>query len=104
MAQAKEDLPTRSQSRQLAKKQIACFERNRSKMMYQTFRQAAYFIGSGVVETGCKTVMGQRLKQPERYDWGKRRSRLWSNAYKRYVSVTPGTYGKGGRKGRTVAV
>ena len=31
--------------------------------MYQTFRQAGYFIGSGVVEAGCKTVVGQRLKQ-----------------------------------------
>ena len=32
-------------------------------MRYQTFRQAGYFIGSGVVEAGCKTVVGQRLKQ-----------------------------------------
>jgi hypothetical protein len=32
-------------------------------MWYQTFRQAGYFIGSGVVEAGCKTVVGQRLKQ-----------------------------------------
>jgi hypothetical protein len=63
IAQAKEDLPTRSQPRQLAKKQIAYFERNRSKMMYQTFRQAGYFIGSGVVEAGCKTLVGQRLKR-----------------------------------------
>jgi len=63
IAQAKEALPTRAQPRQLAKKQIAYFERNRSRMMYQTFRQAGYFIGSGVVEAGCKTVVGQRLKQ-----------------------------------------
>jgi hypothetical protein len=28
-----------------------------------TFRQAGYFIGSGIVEAGCKTVVGQRLKQ-----------------------------------------
>src|SRR6185503_12506727 len=47
----------------LAKKQIAYFQRNRSKMLYQTFRQAGYFIGSGVVEAGCKVVVGQRLKQ-----------------------------------------
>jgi hypothetical protein len=37
--------------------QIAYFERNRSKMLYQTFRAAGYFIGSGVVEAGCKTVI-----------------------------------------------
>lgn len=63
IAQAKADLPTRAQTRKLAKKQIAYFERNRSRMLYQTFRQAGYFIGSGVVEAGCKTVVGQRLKQ-----------------------------------------
>jgi hypothetical protein len=63
VAHAKEYLPARTQPRQLAKKQIAYFERNRSRMMYQTFRQAGYFIGSGVVEAGCKTVVGQRLKQ-----------------------------------------
>jgi len=63
IAQAKADLPTRPQPRNLAKKQIAYFERNRPRMLYQTFRQAGYFIGSGVVEAGCKTVVGQRLKQ-----------------------------------------
>ena len=63
IAQAKADLPARPQLRKLAKKQIAYFERNRSRMWCQTFRQAGYFIGSGVVEAGCKTVVGQRLKQ-----------------------------------------
>ncbi len=32
-------------------------------MLYRTFRTAGYFIGSGVVEAGCKVVVGQRLKQ-----------------------------------------
>ena len=63
IAQAKTDLPTRVQSRKLAQKQIGYFQRNQSRMFYQTFRQAGYFIGSGVVEAGCKTVVGQRLKQ-----------------------------------------
>jgi hypothetical protein len=63
IAQATADLPTKAQTRKSAKKQIAYFERNRSKMLYQTFRTAGYFIGSGVVEAGCKTVVGQRLKQ-----------------------------------------
>ena len=62
IAQSKADLPARAQTRKLAKKQIAYFERNQSRMFYQTFRQAGYFIGSGVVEAGCKTVVGQRLK------------------------------------------
>ena len=44
VAQAKADLPTRSGPRKLAKKQIAYFEKNRSRMLYRTFRQAGYFI------------------------------------------------------------
>jgi hypothetical protein len=63
IAQATTDLPARASSRRLAKKQIGYFQRNNSRMRYQTFRQAGYFIGSGVVEAGCKTVVGQRLKQ-----------------------------------------
>jgi len=63
IAQANQDRPLRGQNRQVATKQIAYFVRNRARMLYQTFRQAGYFIGSGVVEAGCKTVVGQRLKQ-----------------------------------------
>jgi hypothetical protein len=61
--QAKEELPTKPASRKAAKQQINYLERNRSRMLYQTFREAGYFIGSGVVEAGCKVVVGQRLKQ-----------------------------------------
>lgn len=32
-------------------------------MQYGTFRKAGYFIGSGVIEAGCKTVIGSRCKQ-----------------------------------------
>lgn len=63
IAQAKADLPSRTSARKSASKQIAYFERNRSRMWYRTFRRAGYFIGSGVVEAGCKTVVGQRFKQ-----------------------------------------
>ena len=71
IAQSKADLPARPQTRKLAKKQIAYFERNRVRMSYQTFRQAGYFIGSGVVEAGCKTVVGQRLKHSGML-WGRK--------------------------------
>jgi len=63
IAQAKADLPARPQARQLANQQIAYLQRNCSKMLYQTYRQAGFFIGSGVVEAACKSVVGQRLKQ-----------------------------------------
>jgi hypothetical protein len=44
-------------------KAIGYFERNQTRMLYETFRAKGYFIGSGVVEAGCKTVIGQRVKQ-----------------------------------------
>ena len=42
---------------------LGYFVRNVNRMQYGTFRAAGYFIGSGVVEAGCKTVIGGRCKQ-----------------------------------------
>jgi fructose-specific component phosphotransferase system IIB-like protein len=39
------------------------FNTNAARMNYPQFREQHLFIGSGVVEAGCKTVIGQRLKQ-----------------------------------------
>ena len=39
------------------------FERNAARMSYPRFRQQKLFVGSGVIEAGCKTVIGTRLKQ-----------------------------------------
>ena len=39
------------------------FERNAERMRYPTFRRQHLFVGSGVIEAGCKTVIGSRLKQ-----------------------------------------
>jgi hypothetical protein len=44
-------------------KQLGYFETNKDRMAYGTFRDAGLFVGSGVVEAGCKTVIAQRLKQ-----------------------------------------
>lgn len=44
-------------------KQIGYFENNRQRMLYLSYRNRGLFYGSGVVEAGCKTVVGQRLKQ-----------------------------------------
>jgi hypothetical protein len=44
-------------------KTLHYFVTNVSRMQYGTFRKAGYFIGSGVVEAGCKTVIGGRCKQ-----------------------------------------
>ena len=32
-------------------------------MRYKKFREMGLFIGSGVIEAGCRTIIGQRLKQ-----------------------------------------
>ena len=63
IAEAKAQLPKAGKTRALAQKQINYLLRNRSRMHYQSYQQAGYFIGSGVVEAACKTVVGQRLKQ-----------------------------------------
>ncbi|MGC2660895.1 MAG: hypothetical protein WA324_23310 [Bryobacteraceae bacterium] len=39
------------------------FERNAARMRYPKFRAQKLFVGSGVIEAGCKTVIGSRLKQ-----------------------------------------
>ena len=39
------------------------FDTNRDRMRYPQFRKKNLFVGSGVIEAGCKTVIGYRLKQ-----------------------------------------
>ena len=39
------------------------FETNAERMRYPKFRRQHLFVGSGVIEAGCKTVIGSRLKQ-----------------------------------------
>jgi hypothetical protein len=49
---------------------LGYFVRDVGRMQYGTFRRAGYFIGSGVVEAGCKTVIGARCKQSGMF-WSK---------------------------------
>ena len=39
------------------------FERNAKRMRYPEFRRQHLFVGSGVIEAGCKTAIGSRLKR-----------------------------------------
>lgn len=39
------------------------FEINAERMRYPKFRRQHLFVGSGVIEAGCKTVIGSRLKR-----------------------------------------
>jgi hypothetical protein len=46
-----------------AEKELGYFLNNAPRMRYHWFRDRGLFVGSGVVEAGCKSVTGQRLKQ-----------------------------------------
>ena len=46
-----------------AEKELGYFLNNAPRMRYHWFRSRGLFAGSGVVEAGCKAVIGQRLKQ-----------------------------------------
>jgi len=48
---------------------LGYFVRNVARMQYGTFRKQGFFIGSGVIEAGCKTVIGARCKQSGMF-WG----------------------------------
>ena len=48
---------------------LGYFANNVSRMQYGTFRAKKYFIGSGVVEAGCRSLIGKRCKQSGMF-WG----------------------------------
>ena len=55
--------PSGSEEKEVVRKAVEYFKKNRERMRYETFRALGLFVGSGVVEAGCKSVMGRRLKQ-----------------------------------------
>ena len=48
--------------RQAIEAEAGYYEKNAERMRYPDFRRHNLFVGSGVVEAGCKTVIGSRLK------------------------------------------
>jgi hypothetical protein len=56
-------LPASAKSKSAMLKQLRYFEKNAAQMRYAEFREKKFFVGSGVVEAGCRTVIGERLKQ-----------------------------------------
>jgi hypothetical protein len=55
--------PSTKEQEDILKVEITYFEKNKERMRYEDFRKQGLFVGSGVVEAGCRTVIGQRLKQ-----------------------------------------
>lgn len=63
VGQAREKLPNDPVPAAKAAAEIAYLEKNAERMRYAWFRAQGFFVGSGVVEAGCRTVIGTRLKQ-----------------------------------------
>jgi hypothetical protein len=49
--------------KEVCEREIGYFKKNTKRMRYADFRSRGLFVGSGVVEAGCRTIIGQRLKQ-----------------------------------------
>ena len=56
-------------SAEAVEKALGYFVNNVERMQYGTFRRQGFFIGSGVIEAGCKTIIGSRCKQSGMF-WG----------------------------------
>jgi hypothetical protein len=60
--QAQQQLPQEPGRKKKSETEIHYLEKNKDYMRYAEFRAQGLFVGSGVVEAGCKTLIGQRLK------------------------------------------
>ena len=57
-------LPVSDTEQQKAlEKECGYFTENAKRMQYAKFKKMGMFVGSGVIEAGCKNVIGKRLKQ-----------------------------------------
>jgi len=61
--QAQQQLPRDPEAKKKSEREIHYLQKNKEYMRYAKFRSQGLFVGSGVVEAGCKTLIGQRLKQ-----------------------------------------
>ena len=50
-------------NKEVCEREMGYFEKNKHRMRYAEFRKRCFFVGSGVLEAGCRTVIGQRVKQ-----------------------------------------
>jgi hypothetical protein len=62
IAQARQECAGKPNA-QAVEDELTYFVNNIQRMQYGTFRRKGFFIGSGVIEAGCKTVIGTRCKQ-----------------------------------------
>ncbi len=55
-------LPQDEQDAKTARTEIGYFETNKERMRYEEFFNQGLFVGSGVIEAACRTVVAQRMK------------------------------------------
>lgn len=55
--------PESEEARETRRIELGFFEANEARMKYGTFLAKGYMIGSGVMESGCRQLAGQRLDQ-----------------------------------------
>ena len=63
IGQIREVSPRNPLHKKEIEREVGYFETNRERMRYGDFYDQGLFVGSGVVEAGCKSVIGQRMKQ-----------------------------------------
>jgi len=63
IAAAVRTYPLEGVKKEEVQRELGYFLNNAPRMRYHWFRSRGLFVGSGVVEAGCKSVIGQRLKQ-----------------------------------------
>jgi hypothetical protein len=61
--EAQKQTPAANDLADKVRREINYLRENKDRMRYADFREQGLFVGSGVVEAGCKTVIGKRLKQ-----------------------------------------
>lgn len=69
LAQARKEAIARAKVEEV-ESALGYFVHNLERMRYGSFRARGYFIGSGVIEAGCRSVIGQRCKQSGMF-WSK---------------------------------
>ena len=56
-------ISSRSDVKEYVRQSVGYYQENKERMRYALFRRQGYFIGSGVIESACKHLVAQRLKQ-----------------------------------------
>jgi len=66
-----QELPRQGKRRGAGLKKIKYFAKRAEQMRYGEFRRQGFFVGSGVIEAGCKTLIGKRFKNSGMF-WSRR--------------------------------